>query len=202
MNNWIYLVLSKNPKKNPPNATIGPLTLPSPTICGAHSLPGAHPWLWPGPARAPWGRHPATPRPTRAEGIARPSQGRPLVLLPVRRSWGCSPVLFSLCPCTTRARAREREREEASGLRRRPCCRPSLLLSNKAKKKKKKKVRALELWRARDNGLRLVWTSSILSAHVFKVYYCIRARAWSFCKFPKPFLCLPKKKSIWGGFIR
>ncbi|CAM6028320.1 unnamed protein product [Sphagnum balticum] len=38
------------------------------------------------PGPCPSGRHPATPRPTRAEGIARPSQGRPPVLLPFRRS--------------------------------------------------------------------------------------------------------------------
>lgn len=76
--------------------------------------------------------------------------------------------------------------------------RSSLLLSNKAKKekRKKKKLRALELWRARDHGLRLLGTSSILSAHVLKICCSIRARAWSFCKFPKPFLCLRRKKSI------
>jgi hypothetical protein len=64
------------------------------------------------------------------------------------------PVLFSLCPCTTR----EREKRRA-GYDDGRAARPSLLLSNKAKtkkKKKKKKVRALELWRARDNGLRLL----------------------------------------------
>jgi hypothetical protein len=63
------------------------------------------------------------------------------------------PVLFSLCPCTTRER--ERERRQA-GYEDGRAARPSLLLSNKAKKKKKKKLQALELWRARDNGLRLL----------------------------------------------
>jgi hypothetical protein len=190
------LVLSKDPKKNPPNATIGPLTLPSPLFAAhthclvpIHSHDPARPVpLRPTPGHPKadpcWGHCTAVPRPTTGV-VTRPALVRVF------------PVLFSLCPCTTR----EREREEARGLRRRPCCRPSLLLSNKAKKKKKK-LRALELWRARDNGLRLLWTSSILSAHVLKICYCIRARAWSFCKFPKPFLCLREKKSIWGGFIR
>jgi hypothetical protein len=55
-----------------------------------------------------------------------------------------------------RERERERERRRA-GYDDGRAARPSLLLSNKAKKKKrKKKLRALELWRARDHGLRLL----------------------------------------------
>ncbi len=118
MNNWFFLVLSKNPKKNPPNATIGPVTLLFPLFAAhTHCLVPIHSY---DPARpCSWGRHPATPRPTRAEGIARPSQGRPLVLLPVRRSWRCSPF----CSPYVHAR-RAREKEKAGGLRRRPCCPP------------------------------------------------------------------------------
>jgi hypothetical protein len=193
MNNWFILVLSKNPKKNPPNATIGPVSLPSPLFAAhTHCPVPIHSYDPARPGPCPWGRHPATPSPTHAESIARPSQGRPLVLLPFRRSWGCS----RFCSPYVHAR-REREREKRrAGYDDGRAARPSLLLSNKAKKKKKKKLRALELWRARDTGLRLLWTSSILSAHVLKICYCIRARAWSFCKFPKPFLCLRKKKTF------
>ncbi len=193
MNNWIFWVLSKNPKTNPPNATIGPVTLLFPLIAAhTHCLVPIHGYdpTRPVPLRPAPGHHKADPCWGHCTAVPRPTTGvvtRPALVR-------VFPVLFSLCPCTRREGEGERGRAGYDDGR---AARPSLLLSNKAKKKKKmKKLQALELWRARDNGLRLLWTSSILSAHVLKICYCIRARAWSFCKFPKPFLCLRKKKAF------
>jgi len=193
MNNWIFLVLSKNPKKNPPIATIGPVTLLFPLFAAhthclvpIHSYDPARPVLLrptPGHPKADpcWGHCTAVPRPTTGV-VTRPALVRVF------------PVLFSLCPCTTREREREGERATTTAVLAAP-----LSCSPTKRRRRRGRRRSCELWSC---GARVTTACDCFERHrsclhmSWKFAIAFEQGRGAFVSFQNHFYALEKKKAF------